>query len=50
MPNAMYRKNLPFTRYVEMGFIEGICLKMRFVVSCTIVMLQPMVATLDQIK
>jgi len=46
----MCEKNLCFTRYMEMGFIEGACLKMRSVVSYTIAMLQLMVAIMDQIK
>jgi len=50
MPNTMYGRTLSFISYVEMGFIEDACLKKRFVVSYTIVMLQPMVVTLDQIK
>jgi len=46
----MYGKNLSFTSYAEMGFIEDACLKMRSIVSYTTTMFQPMVATLDQIK
>ena len=47
---SMYGKNLSFTSDVVMGFIGGACLKTRSAVSCTLAMLQPMVATLDQIK
>ena len=50
MLNSMCGKILFFTSYEEMGFIEDACLKMRSVVSCTIVMLQPIVVTLDRIK
>jgi len=50
MLNTMCRKNLSFAQYVEMRFIEDACLKTRSMVSCTIAMLQPMVATLDWIK
>ena len=44
--NTMCEKNLSFISYVEMGFIEGACLKMSPIVSCTIAMLQPIMATL----
>jgi len=50
IPNTMCGKNLSLTRYTKMGFIEGACLKMRSVVSCTITMLQLMVAIMDRIK
>jgi len=50
MLNFTCGKSLFFTSYVEMGFIEDACLKMRSVVSYTIAMLQPTVSTLNQIK
>ena len=49
-PNTMCRKSLFFTSCVEMGSIEDAYRKMRFVVSYTIAMLQPMVETLDRIR
>ena len=46
----MCGKNLSFTSYVEIGFVGGAYRNMGSVVSYVVAIIQPMVATLDQIK
>jgi len=43
----MYGKSLYSTNSVEMEYIEGVCIKMRFIVSSIIAMPQLMVDILD---
>jgi len=46
----MCGRSLFFTSYVETGYIEGICWRMKFIVPYTITMLQLTVDTLAQTR